>query len=45
MQVKLKAEPEEIAEIETKRTIKAFWNDILTGQDVNPSIFEWQDLI
>ena len=45
MQVRLKAEPEEIAEIETKKTIKIFWKDILAGQDVNPSIFEWQELI
>jgi hypothetical protein len=45
MQVSLKAKPEEIAEIETKKTIKIFWKDILAGQDVNPSIFEWQELI
>jgi len=45
MQVSLKAKPEEIAEIETKKTIKVFWGDILAGQDVNPSIFEWQELI
>ena len=45
MQVRLKAKPEEIAEIETKKHIKTFWNDILDGQDVNPSISEWQELI
>ncbi len=45
MQVRLKAKPEEIAEIETKKTIKAYWKDILAGEDVNPSIFEWQELI
>ena len=45
MQVRLKAKPEEIAEIETKKHIKIFWDDILSGQDVNPSISEWQELI
>jgi hypothetical protein len=45
MQVKLKAKPEEIAEIETKNAIKIFWQDILIGVDVNPSISEWQELI
>jgi len=45
MQVRLKAKPEEIAEIETKKLIRTYWKDILNGQDVNPSIFEWQDLI
>jgi hypothetical protein len=45
MRVRLKAKPEEIAEIETKKHIKAFWDDILDGQDVNPSISEWQELI
>ena len=45
MQVRLKAKPEEIAEIETKKHIKTFWDDILDGQDVNPSISEWQELI
>ncbi len=45
MQVRLKAKPEEIAEIETKKTIKVYWKDILAGQDINPSIFEWQELI
>ena len=45
MQVRLKAKPEEIAEIETKLHIKTFWNDILDGQDVNPSLSEWQEII
>ena len=45
MQVRLKAKPEEIAEIETKKHIKIFWDDILAGLDVNPSISEWQELI
>jgi hypothetical protein len=45
MQVRLKAKPEEIAEIETKKHIKTFWDDILDGQDVNPSLAEWQELI
>jgi hypothetical protein len=45
MQVRLKAKPEEIAEIETKNAIKIYWQDILTGGDVNPSTSEWQDLI
>ena len=45
MQVRLKAKPEEIAEIETKKLIRMYWNDILDGQDVNPSIAEWQELI
>ena len=45
MQVRLKAKPEAIAEIETKKAIKTYWKDILAGQDVNLSIFEWQELI
>jgi hypothetical protein len=45
MQVRLKAKPETIAEIETKKAIKTYWKDILAGQDVNLSIFEWQELI
>jgi hypothetical protein len=45
MQVRLKAKPEEIAEIETKSAIKIYWEDILTGRYINPSISEWQELI
>jgi hypothetical protein len=45
MQVRLKVKPEDIAEIETKKHIKTFWDDILAGHDVNPSLSEWQDLI
>jgi hypothetical protein len=45
MQVRLKAKPEEIAEIETKNAIKMYWEDILTGRYINPSISEWQELI
>jgi hypothetical protein len=45
MQVRLKYQPEEIAEIETKKTIKTYWKDIMFGQDINLSIFEWQELI
>ena len=45
MQVKLKAEPEEIAEIETRKTLRIYWKDILMGEDVNSSISEWQELI
>jgi len=45
MQVRLKAKPEEIAEIETKNAIKIYWEDILTGRYINPSISEWQELI
>jgi len=45
MQVRLKAKPEEIAEIETKNAIKIYWKDILTGGYINPSISEWQELI
>ncbi len=45
MQVKLKAEPEEIAEIETRKALRIYWKDILAGEDVNPSIYEWQELI
>ena len=45
MQVRLKAKPEEIAEIETKNAIKIYWEDILTGIYINPSISEWQELI
>ena len=45
MQVRLKAKPEEIAEIETKNAIKMYWEDILTGVYINPSISEWQELI
>ena len=45
MQVRLKAKPEEIAEIETKKLIRMYWDDILDGLDVNPPISEWQDLV
>jgi len=45
MQVKLKAEPEEIAEIETRKAFRIYWKDVLGGMDVNPSISEWQELI
>ena len=45
MQVRLKAKPEEIAEIETKNAIKIYWKDILTGGYINPSISEWQEII
>ena len=45
MQVKLKSKPEEIAEIETQKAIKIYWKDILVGQNVNPSILEWQEIV
>jgi len=45
MEIKLKATPEEIAEIETKKTINIYWEEILNGQYVNPPLFEWQELI
>jgi hypothetical protein len=45
MQVRLKAKPEDIAEIESKKLIRIYWDDILDGRDVNPPLSEWQDLI
>ena len=45
MKITLKATPEEIAEVETKKAIKIYWSEILEGQYVNPTLSEWQELI
>ncbi len=45
MQIRIKSKPEEIAEIETQKAIKIYWKDILVGQNVNPSILEWQEIV
>jgi hypothetical protein len=45
MELRLSAKPEEIAEIETKKTIKISWNDIMSGYDINPPINEWMEIV
>lgn len=45
MELKLKAKPEDIVDTEIKKTIKIYWKDILNGEDINPTIGEWLDII
>lgn len=45
MEIRLTAKPEEIAEIETKKAIRIYWNDIMNGQDINPPVHEWLELV